>query len=291
MNVLITRWFDRRRGAALSILGSGFSLGGFIMLPLVAFVIDLAGWRGGFLFSGALMAALVVPVTMLLLRDWPADKSTFPDGEPPTVPRFHGDGRIKCLTPAQALREPMFWVVAAALMLFFFGLVGWTVHLVPFLESRGLSRGTAALVISLTSGAGIAARLGLGSVADRFPRFELPSAVLIFGIAVGLLSLLLDGGWGGIAVFLTLWLIGTSAAGLAEALNLSRAFGLAHFATIFGIVVVIETSGQILSPSVTGWIFDKTGSYDFALVMYACTFSGSAALFMLASRMKRPVVG
>jgi sugar phosphate permease len=291
MNVLITRWFDRRRGAALSILGSGFSLGGLIMLPLVTLIIDATNWRGGFLFSGAVMALVVVPITLLVLRDWPADRGTSPDGdeavsEPATgVGRRHGG-----LTPAEALREPMFWVLAVALMLFFYGLVGWTVHLLPFFESRGLSRDTAAAVISLSSGAGMVARLVLGGVADRFSRFEQPSALLILGIVGGFLALLLIDGWLGIAVFLTLWLVGTAAAGLAEALSLSRSFGLAYFATIFGIVVVIETSGQILSPSISGWIYDETGSYDFALVMYSCTFVASAALFAIASRMKQPVV-
>ena len=37
---LISRWFDARRGVALSILGVGFSMGGFLVVPLVRLVID-----------------------------------------------------------------------------------------------------------------------------------------------------------------------------------------------------------------------------------------------------------
>jgi cyanate permease len=175
-------------------------------------------------------------------------------------------------------------------MLFFFGLIGWTVHIVPFFESRGLSRETAALLVSLTSGAGIVTRLLIGTIADRFVRFEAPSAWFTLLLVLGMVSLLLETGWVGIALFLTFWLVGTAAGSLAESLTLTRAFGLAHFATILGVVVVIETSGEVLSPSLAGLIFDETGSYDLALVMYGCTFGVSALLFGVASRMRRPAL-
>ena len=291
MQVMASRWFDRRRGAALSILGTGFALGGFVMLPLLALVIDVTDWRGGFLFSGALAVGVVVPVTVFVLRDWPSDKGTWADGVP------SGDTRDSAslheapgLTLSQTMRQPLFWVLSTALMLFFFGLIGWTVHIVPFFESRGITRETAALLVSGTSGAGIITRLMIGTIADRFRRFEMASAVLTFMLVLGMVSLLIETGWVGVALFLTFWLVGTSAGALAESLTLTRAFGLAHFATILGVVVVIETSGEILSPSLAGLIFDETGSYDLALVMYACTFSVSTALFAVASRMRRPVL-
>ena len=36
---------------------------------------------------------------------------------------------------------------------------------------------------------------------------------------------------------------------------LTRTFGMAHFATILGAIVVVETLGQIVSPTVAGAIF------------------------------------
>jgi len=194
------------------------------------------------------------------------------------------------LTLVQAIRTPLFWTLSIALMLFFFGIMGWTVHMVPFFESRGISRETAALLVSGTSGAGIATRLLIGMIADRFRRFEAASGMLTLLLVMGMLSVLLEGGWVGVGMLLTFWLVGTSAGALAESLTLTRAFGLAHFATILGVVVVIETCGEILSPSLAGLIYDETGSYDLALVMYATTFTVSAALFLIASRMKRPVL-
>jgi hypothetical protein len=86
-----------------------------------------------------------------------------------------------------------------------------------------------------------------------------------------------------------LWVIGTSAGPIVEALVLTRAFGLAHFASIFGAIIVIEMAGQIVSPTVAGAIFDSPESYDWALVIFIGTYAAAALLFRLASRMKQPV--
>lgn len=284
---LTSRWFDRRRGAALSILGIGFSLGGFVVLPLLALVIEVTDWRGGFVFSGVISAGLVLPLAIFVLRDDPTPEETEAFGE---ARDRQGVSRpaAASVTLAQAVRLPIFWVLAIGLMLFFYGMIGWTVHLVPFFESRDLSRETAALLVSLASGAGILSRLALGTIVDRFERFERLGAALIALLAVAMGVLLLHAGIPGILIFLGLWVIGTTTGSMVEALTLTRAFGMAHFATILGAIVVIETLGEILSPSLAGLIFDTTGSYDWALVMYVLTFSGSAAMFAIASRMAYP---
>ena len=286
---LTSRWFDRRRGAALSLLGIGFSLGGFLVLPLLALVIEATDWRGGFVFSGVISAALVLPLAVFVLRDDPTPEETEAFGEGRDA---GGASRpvTASVTLGEALRMPIFWVLAIGLMLFFYGMIGWTVHLVPFFESRDISRETAALLVSLASGAGIVSRLALGTVVDRFKRFERAAVGLIGLLALGMGVLLLEGGMPGVLVFLALWVIGTTAGSMIEALTLTRAFGMAHFATILGAIVVIETMGEILSPSISGLIFDTTGSYDWALVMYVLTFSASAAMFAIASRMKYPVL-
>ncbi len=285
---LTSRWFDRRRGAALSLLGIGFSLGGFVVLPLLAFVIELTGWRGGFVFSGILAAVVVLPLAVFVVRD---------DPSPEEWDSF-GEGRDRegstpsnatSITLSAAIRLPIFWVLAFGLMLFFYGLIGWTVHLVPFFESRDISRETAALLVSGASGVGIISRLGLGIFVDRFERFERMAVGLIGLLSLGMCVLLLDSGISGVLIFLGLWVIGTTTGAIAEALTLTRAFGMTHFATILGAIVVIETMGEILSPSLAGFIFDTTGSYDWALVMYGLTFLGSATMFAIASRMTYPV--
>jgi sugar phosphate permease len=287
---LVSRWFDRKRGLALSFLGSGFSLGGLTVLPLMTLVIDSLGWRGGFIFSGVMLACVFVPITLLILRDHPHDLDAHPDGEA-TSDRATAVASMSGIGLGQAIRLPIFWVLALALMLLLYGMLGWQVHQVPFFESKGFSRGTVALIVALSAGAGMIARVIMGLYADRFARFEVAIMVLAGILILANVTLLLGASVEAITLFLLLWVIGTSAGPIVEALVLTRAFGLVHFASIFGAIIVIEMAGQIVSPTVAGAIFDRTGSYDWALVMFIGTYAAAALLFGIASRMKQPVGG
>ncbi len=287
---LISRWFDRKRGLALGILGTGFSLGGFVVVPLMRLIIDTVGWDGSFVFSGIITIAVLVPIGLLLVRNNPADISTVPDGELPAGDKPHRSKAAAGLTLGQALRTPFFWVLALAMMLFFYGVFGWLVHQVPFYESVGISRSVAAVLVSLAAGFGILSRLGFGLLADRIRRIETAAMVLLAFMMAAMTTLILDSGAAGIAVFVTFYIVGSGGGPLLEPLLLPRAFGLAHFGAILGTFAVVETIGLVISPAAAGVIFDATGSYDWALVMFLAAFGSSFVLFYLASRLPHPVI-
>ncbi len=285
---LISRWFDRRRGVALGILGTGFSLGGFVVVPLMRVVIDAIGWDGSFIFSGIIVVAVFVPIGLLLVRNNPADVGTVPDGELSASDQPHKPRALTGLTLGQAMRTPLFWVLALAMMMFFYGIFGWLVHQVPFYESVGVSRGMAAALVSIAAGLGIISRLAFGYLADRIPRLEVPAMGLLAFLMAAVTALIFDSGAIGIAVFLVFWVVGSGGGPLLEPLLLPRAFGLANFGAILGTFAVIETVGLVISPAVAGAIFDSTGSYDWVLVMFLAAFGASLVLFYIASRMPLP---
>lgn len=293
---LISRWFVRRRGIAVSILGTGFSLGGFVVVPLVGLAIDTIGWRASMLASGAAIAVLFLPIGLWIVRNTPAELGLLPDGAPSIESTeataggrpAHGSV-LEGLTLREALRTPLFWVLSSALMLFFYGMFGWLVHQVPFYESIGIPRAQAATIVSVTAGLSVFTRLAVGVIADRITRFEVVALCLALVLLGGMVTLLVSTSLPAIAFFLLLWVIGTSGGPMIEALLLTRAFGVAHFATILGAVVVVETIGQILSPTLAGAIYDATGSYTWALVMFTGTFSCAAVAFFVAARLPRPL--
>jgi sugar phosphate permease len=291
---MLAHWFSRRRGVALSILGTGFSLGGLVVLPVVAAVIGVFGWRGGYLFSGALMAGTLVPIGLLVVRNRPSDLGQHLDegteDEAVEVPDAgRGDATVTGMTLQQAAHTPLFWICGLGFMLLFFGMIGWQVHQIPFYESRGISSGTAALIVSLSAGASILARLGMGVVADHFERFETVVVILLGLLAASMITLLISTWWPAIGLYLLLWVVGASAGPMVESLVLIKAFGVRHFGSILGAIVVIETAGEALSPGAAGTIYDHTGSYNGALAMFAIAFSIGLVLFLIASRMQTPL--
>ena len=282
---LVSRWFHRRIGIALGMLGVGVSLGGLIGVPLMRLIIDSAGWEAAFIISAITVAAVLLPLGLLLIRNDPADVGAMADGELPSTDEAHQAPARTGLTLGETLRTPLFWVLALAMMLFFYGASGWKVHHVPFYESVGISRTVAAALVSIAAGLGIISRLAFGLLADRIPRIEMVGMALVASLMAGMTTLILDSGTAGIAVFLVFWIVGSGAGPVMEPLLVIRAFGVAHFGTIIGTLYVVETLGIIVSPVVASFIFDSTGSYDWVLVMFLGTFGASFALLYLAGRL------
>jgi sugar phosphate permease len=288
---LISRWFDRRRGLAVGILGIGFSMGGFVVVPLMRLVIDEAGWEASFVVAAAAIAAYFIPLSVFLLRDSPADIGDYPDGARQQYAPAAGAQPLESagLTLGEAMRTPYFWVISLAFMFFFYGMFGMLVHLVPFYESVGISRSVAAGLVAVAAGLGMVARLTLGFFADRISRMEAGAMALIVLLWSALGILLTDSGTVGITIFLALWVVGSGGGPLLEPLILPRAFGLAHFGAILGAVGVVETMGLITSPAIAGAIYDETGSYGVVLAMFMATFVAAFLLFFTALRMRLPV--
>ena len=287
---LISRWFSRRRGLAIALFNAGFALGGTVVVPLMRIVIDTVDWDGSFVFSSIVTLAFYLPVGVFIIRNRPEDVGAGMDGDPfQKAEAGVLPAPLPGLTPGQAIRTPMFWIIALALASLFYGMFGWLVHQVPYYESVGVSRSTAAAIVSLVAGCNFLARLTFGVLIDRIRNVEPLGMALLLFLMAGMTTLII-GSAGGIPVFIVFWAIGTGGAPLLEPLLLTRAFGVAHFATILGLTGAIETMGQILSPTIAGAIFDSTGSYDWVLVMYLSTFVLAFGLLFLATRLRRPLI-
>ena len=78
---VITRWFQRRRGMAMSVVAAGGSLGGLVMVPFLAQLMLATSWQITWVASGIIVIALGVPISVLILRNSPDEVGQLPDGE------------------------------------------------------------------------------------------------------------------------------------------------------------------------------------------------------------------
>src|SRR5499425_13546 len=61
----VNHWFRRKRGLAMSIVQTGQSIGGVVIVPLVALVVLTLGWRAAAFWSGVVVLLLLPLVSLM----------------------------------------------------------------------------------------------------------------------------------------------------------------------------------------------------------------------------------
>src|SRR5262249_35202219 len=81
---VVARWFSKRRGTALSLLGSASMTGMSLLVPAVTWLILTGGWRVTYVAIAGVVLALVLPLCLWVVRDSPESIGLHPDGAPIT---------------------------------------------------------------------------------------------------------------------------------------------------------------------------------------------------------------
>src|SRR5438477_421394 len=77
---VVARWCNKRRGTALSVLGSASMTGMSLLVPLVTWLILTRGWRITYVLIAGGILALVLPLCVLVVRDSPESLELTADG-------------------------------------------------------------------------------------------------------------------------------------------------------------------------------------------------------------------
>ncbi|NWG75640.1 MAG: MFS transporter, partial [Rubrivivax sp.] len=78
--VLVNRWFDRKKGTALGIVATGMPVGTLVLTPVSQYLILAWDWRITMFFWGGVMFIILLALSFYI-RDYPQDKGYAPDGE------------------------------------------------------------------------------------------------------------------------------------------------------------------------------------------------------------------
>jgi predicted MFS family arabinose efflux permease len=113
---IANRWFSKRRGLVLGLLTAGSSTGQLLFLPFLAALAGSTEWRRAALAVAA-SSLLVVPISIIVLRERPADLGHRPYGAIEDDAAFL-PGRRPIATAfrvlRQAARTSQFWVLAGS---------------------------------------------------------------------------------------------------------------------------------------------------------------------------------
>ncbi len=286
-SAIAANWFVRRRGLATGVMTAGIGLGGLVMAPAVALLIDAVGWRRAFGVLGVGMTAVALPLTLWVIRQHPSELGLAPDGDPAEVGEARaGHGHLTGLGLEAAARTMAFWSITAALSLVFATQSAMLLHVIPYLEGEGVARAHAAAVLGVISGIGIVGKVGAGYVADRLsPRVVVSAVFLMQACALGIL--LVVGPAPGLVLFTVLFGVSMGSVVALQPLILADYFGLRAFASIMGVVTMFGMVISALGPAAAGFIYDAAGSYTIAFMGFLAIDVLAAAL-VLSSRRPTP---
>src|SRR5262245_55582924 len=79
---VVARWFSKRRGTALSVLGSASMTGMSLLVPAVTWLIITGGWRTTYMVMAGAVVLLVIPLCLWVVRDSPESVGLTADGAP-----------------------------------------------------------------------------------------------------------------------------------------------------------------------------------------------------------------
>ncbi len=68
LDTTISNWFIRKRGLALSIKWVALGLGGVLVMPLIAWLISMQGWRIACIIGGVVMGVVGLPLVWFFMK-------------------------------------------------------------------------------------------------------------------------------------------------------------------------------------------------------------------------------
>lgn len=290
-----TNWFVRKRGIALGIATSGVGLGG-IFVPMLGWLIISLGWRPTAAIAGLVVLAVGLPLAAVM-RHRPEQYGLLPDGRTatPTVqpkrdsadgePSLEGAAALEQGEPEatynmrEALKTPVFWQLSVVFGLrqIIIGAIG--LHQVPFLIGIGISPQLAATVLGMTAVASILGRLGAGWLADRVPKRFVMAATIGLA-ALGALVLAHVTVWWHLIFFVLIYGVGWGGGATTMSIVRAEYFGRRAFGTISGMMDFVQMFGLVLGPIFAGLVYDLTGSYYLAFMVFAVTGALGAAMMV-----------
>jgi MFS family permease len=274
---VITRWFTRRRGTALSLLGT-FSMAAIsLFVPVVMWLILAVGWRMTYLVLAGVTIVVCVPLGLWVVRESPESMGLAPDGgadAPPSV----GRNVIERTPVADAVQTVPFWQLAGGLFTCGFSMSLLSAHGVPMLTDHGFHPMIASGALGVLGGSSMLFSLLLGVAADRYGRRPV-LAWLYSGrvLAFGALFLVRDN------VPLLLLVAAFGGATMAGTLAMSSAltgdiFGRFSVGSVFGVMFLVHQAGAALGSWLGGALFELGGGYGAAFAIAAALLLGASVV-------------
>ena len=304
---LVTRWFHKKRAMALSIASTGLSLGGVLVTPICALLVESLGLSRAAPIMGLMYLLGVVPVSLFWLRPSPESVGLLPDGEPShdngtpdtllsqdvrskETNRQVAEQSSARLLPGVSFRDArrgrLFWAISISYIFLMMAQVGGISHQYG-LARESLSEAQTALAVAILPIASIVGRLAGGWIIEQMSIRSFAIGMMILQV----ISLaLLSGGFSPVSLCLGLASFGITVGNLLmlQPLLLAEAFGVREYPRIFAVSNFMSSWGTASGPAVLGLVYAASSNvYGAAYLVAGAAGLAGLMLFLGGGPLKR----
>jgi MFS family permease len=274
---VVARWFNKRRGTALSVLASASMTGMSLLVPAVTWLIVTQGWRAAYTWIAGGILVVMLPLCLWVVRDSPESIGLAADGGAAPAGGVTAAERVSAGDAVQTLA---FWQLAGSFFTCGFSMALLSAHGVPMLTDHGYTPMFASWALGVLGGSSIGFTVMLGALSDRFGRR--PVLAAIYGGRIFIFAgffLIRDNP---VAMLVVAVLGGVTMAGTGSMTSALTAdlYGRFSVSRVFGLMFLVHQTGSALGSWLAGALFETTGGYGAAWVL-ACVFLAGAAVTAL----------
>lgn len=259
VKVMVSERFHRSQGTAMGIAMLGASAGSMLVPVIIAALIAWFGWRSGFALLSLGIWLIVMPTLLIAALAFRRSMAATP-----AITKNSSDKPARVISTV--MKRPVFWIFALAV--FLGGLVdqAFIQHQVLIFTDLDLPREVIALGISAMGVIGFFARVAVGNLFDRTSTRGASAVYVLLGFA-SLLAIIL-GNPLVFAIFVAARAVAHAGMLLETTVITKHVFGTERLGTLLGIYTAIVTAGFATGPWLMGRLFDMSGSYTPAFLIF-----------------------
>ena len=259
---LIARWFTDKRALAMSVSTTGLSVGGILVTPITAVLIEQSGLASATPLFGLVYFIGVVPLVLLVIRPFPSVNAV------PLSANASGGSEASFMSGAEfsmTIRETTFWGLSVAWIFVMLAQVGGIAHQYG-LVMENLTMAEAAVVLGVLPLFSVIGRLIGGLIVDRMSGHTFSLIVMLLQ-AVSLFVLAFSNGAFGLILGLALLGITVGNLLMLQPLLIAEVWGLRHYSRIYATSNLLTMLGIAAGPVLMGYLLSETGNYTASFVM------------------------
>ena len=278
---LLSRWYDKRLSAALSVGYASQGLGTLMLVPLLQFFIEKSGWQHAYQYMGWIFIGVFV---LILVLPWRVISAGAADN-----PRKTRDGKaVGGMSLRQAVRTRAFWGFFGIFGATAVGIFGISLQSVAYLIDQGYTELEAAFAFGTVGMLSFVGMVLTGVAAEFWPKHIVASfsyTLSLAGIAaLALLQIQVN------PVLLMVYILGlglsSGARGPIITTLMAEFFAGRGLASIYGAANIGQGLGAALGAFGAGLLYDLTGNYNAGFLFCACSLIVGLLLFWIVPEIR-----